>query len=196
MEILEAALAVFGERSVSAATLDEIALAAGVRRSTIYIYFRNKEEIFSELTRSFLPVMPDAYDLKTSLKPLEIDEQLREVVRIVNCALMEPRTAGLLRLVIAEGRNFPRIARAYRDAISERLLRPLIMVIERGVAEGAFRPIDPYLAARLAVTVPSFAAIWDTPWNSSTAPNAANRWDIPTFLAAHTDFFVAAMMAP
>jgi hypothetical protein len=44
-------IAVFLERGVSRATLDEIARAAGVTRGAIYWHFRDKLEIFVALER-------------------------------------------------------------------------------------------------------------------------------------------------
>src|SRR5438105_3263605 len=51
-QILEAALAVFGEHGLAAARLDDIAKRAGVSKGTIYLYFPNKEELFREMVRN------------------------------------------------------------------------------------------------------------------------------------------------
>src|SRR5215470_6022053 len=51
-QILDAALAVFAERGLSAARLEDIAKRAGVSKGTIYLYFANKEELFREVVRS------------------------------------------------------------------------------------------------------------------------------------------------
>jgi AcrR family transcriptional regulator len=45
-EILRAAERVFSERGFASATVAEIALAAGVAKGTVYLYFRSKEAIF------------------------------------------------------------------------------------------------------------------------------------------------------
>src|SRR5919112_1708002 len=51
-QILDAALAVFAERGLSAARLEDIAQRAGVSKGTIYLYFANKEELFREVVRN------------------------------------------------------------------------------------------------------------------------------------------------
>src|SRR5689334_25392266 len=50
-QILEAALAVFGERGLAGARLEDIAKRAGVSKGTIYLYFPNKEELFRSMIR-------------------------------------------------------------------------------------------------------------------------------------------------
>ncbi len=52
-ELLEAAIAVFAERGYQATTMDEIAERAGVSKGMLYIYFKNKEALFSAVFRWF-----------------------------------------------------------------------------------------------------------------------------------------------
>src|ERR1700737_2488297 len=51
-QILDAALAVFAERGLASARLEDIAKRAGLSKGTIYLYFPNKEELFREVVRS------------------------------------------------------------------------------------------------------------------------------------------------
>src|SRR6059058_3898317 len=51
-QIIDAALAVFGERGLAAARLEDIAKRAGLSKGTIYLYFPNKEELFREVVRN------------------------------------------------------------------------------------------------------------------------------------------------
>src|SRR4030042_2050538 len=50
-KILEAARCRFRRFGYSKTTMEEIAADAGISKGTIYIYFRNKEDIFIELIR-------------------------------------------------------------------------------------------------------------------------------------------------
>src|SRR5262245_30296963 len=45
-EILEAARAVFADRGFNNATMDEIAVVAGVAKGTLYLYFPSKRDLF------------------------------------------------------------------------------------------------------------------------------------------------------
>lgn len=61
-EIYKAATQVFFEKGYSDTTLGDIAKASKVGRSTIYQYFRNKEEIFHEVSISFFSELVSSLD--------------------------------------------------------------------------------------------------------------------------------------
>jgi TetR/AcrR family transcriptional repressor of nem operon len=48
-QILDAAARVFTDKGPSAATMDEVAAAAGVAKGTVYLYFDSKEQLLSGL---------------------------------------------------------------------------------------------------------------------------------------------------
>jgi AcrR family transcriptional regulator len=50
-EICAAALEVFAEKGFAAAKLAEIARRAGVSKGTLYLYFKDKEELFRAVVR-------------------------------------------------------------------------------------------------------------------------------------------------
>lgn len=50
-DLVEAAVAVFGERGFAAAKLDEIASRAGVTRGALYHHFENKEDVYDSILR-------------------------------------------------------------------------------------------------------------------------------------------------
>ena len=52
--ILAAALDEFSSRGFEAARLEDVARRAGVAKGTIYLYFRDKENLFQELIRTML----------------------------------------------------------------------------------------------------------------------------------------------
>src|SRR6478752_5108877 len=81
-QILDAALAVFAERGLAAARLEDIAKLAGVSKGTIYLYFANKEELFRGVVRS---TVIELIDLPGDASP----RQLR--------AARLPRSPGVLR---------------------------------------------------------------------------------------------------
>lgn len=52
--ICGAASTLFFERGFTAVTMDEIAKAAGIRRSTLYLHFRDKEEILTAIAEDYV----------------------------------------------------------------------------------------------------------------------------------------------
>src|ERR1700720_4705202 len=63
--ILAAALQESSARGFAAARLDDVAVAAGVAKGTIYLYFRDKEALFQDLIRS--EMSPVVATLETAL---------------------------------------------------------------------------------------------------------------------------------
>lgn len=61
LRICEVASSLFFERGFSPVTMEEVAQAAAIRRSTLYMHFRDKEEILAEIadiyTRKLRPVV-------------------------------------------------------------------------------------------------------------------------------------------
>src|ERR1044072_9698409 len=49
-QIVEGARAVFLSQGFDAASMNDIARKAGVSKGTLYVYFRNKEELFESIT--------------------------------------------------------------------------------------------------------------------------------------------------
>ncbi|HYB76507.1 MAG TPA: helix-turn-helix domain-containing protein, partial [Nitrososphaerales archaeon] len=64
--ILKAAANVFAERGYHQATMDDVARSIGVSKGAIYLYFRSKEELFDELSRTGLELFENT--LQSSLK--------------------------------------------------------------------------------------------------------------------------------
>jgi AcrR family transcriptional regulator len=50
--IIEAALSVFVAQGFAAAKLDDVADKAGVAKGTIYLYFKDKQDLFEQMVRA------------------------------------------------------------------------------------------------------------------------------------------------
>jgi hypothetical protein len=68
--------------------------------------------------------------------------------------------AAIPKLVIAESGNFPELAKFYLREVVSRGLRLMAAVLERGVARGEFRPMNPTHATRLMIAPVLFLALW------------------------------------
>lgn len=133
--ILAAALDEFSERGFEAARLDDVAKRAGVAKGTIYLYFRDKETLFQELLREMLtPIIGNIEAMGLADIPVkQLAERLRDVfVR----EIFETRRKDVMRLMIAEGRRFPKLAEFYYREVLSRVFDALRVVLKRAAARG------------------------------------------------------------
>jgi AcrR family transcriptional regulator len=158
-QILDAALAVFAEHGLAAARLDDIAKRAGVSKGTIYLYFSNKEELFREVVRASVI----AFIVRA--------EEFFETERDPQLALMKwmegywswlrsPVFPAMHRMVHSELTNFPDLAAFYATEVVERSQRLVRGLLERAMDSGAFRRMDPLVAARMLSSIFLTHATW------------------------------------
>jgi hypothetical protein len=68
--------------------------------------------------------------------------------------------APLFRLIHAEIRNFPDLARFYSDEVISRGHRLIASVVQRGIDDGEFRNVDPLVAARMLMAPMVIHGVW------------------------------------
>ena len=148
-ELTAAALELFVEKGFAATRLDEIAARAGVSKGTLYLYFDSKEELFKAVIRdSLLPALAQGEELVSSY-PGDTEGLLREIVHGWWDTIGSRPIGGIPKLIIAEARNFPEIARFYYDEVIARGQTLLCKVLRRGMERGEFRPFDPDVMVRI-----------------------------------------------
>jgi len=158
--VVDAAIRLFLERGFGAVSMDDLAEAAGVARRTLYNQFSSKEEIFREMLRRV------SEQLEHALPPgIETSGQVEEVLRLVAQAILElhrnSEYVGFLRMVLADHRQFPWIAKAFAaimDPQTERLTRFLAQQTAVGVLDCR----NPTLAAHQFMGMLNEFTLW--PW--------------------------------
>ena len=185
-ELVAAALEVFVERGYEGTTLADVARRAGVTKGTIYLYFENKEALFKAVVRqTIVPVIAQGEALARSFTGSARDllEQLvREYWRLVG----ETALAGIPKLMMAEAATFPELTRFYYDEVVARGHRLMAGVIERGVKNGEFRPVDVMLAAKLAMSPLMHATVVRRAF-ASCMPEGFN---VQNYLDTHIDLYL------
>jgi TetR/AcrR family fatty acid metabolism transcriptional regulator len=140
-QILEAAVKVFARQGFHQSTVAQIAKEAGVADGTIYLYFKNKDDILVQFFRfrtkqvfaSFREAVDGAETSTDKLRKL-VRRHLAEFQRDRDGAVVyQVETHQNSRLAEAQIRE---MSKMYRDLISE--------IIEQGQQEGAIRK-DLYL---------------------------------------------------
>jgi AcrR family transcriptional regulator len=156
-EIVEAAISVFAEHGFEAARIEEVARRAGVSKGTVFVYFANKEELFRAVARNLLSTHLG------NIPSIAADPEL-PFVELVPMLLhqaaqvADSRMPAMLRLLIAEGRRFPDIARVWYEEVVSKLLGALTGAIEKAQERGEIRPGDPRLFA-FSIVGPMFSGV-------------------------------------
>lgn len=147
-EVLDAALRQFVRNGFAATKVEDIATEAGLSKGAIYRYFSGKEEIFEQLVnRALTPLAERTNELaRTSTQPPAV--LLKAILTMVMGRMADPDTMALPRLVLMEAGRFPALAQAYRRQVIDRAMEALQTIVQRGIDEGVFRPVDPRLAIR------------------------------------------------
>jgi TetR/AcrR family fatty acid metabolism transcriptional regulator len=148
-QVIDVARRLFGERGTTEVSMDEIAAEAGVARSTIYVYFSNRDELLRAcLTRmhdQLLKAIAEAWE--SSAAPMDrlqilltgVFEQLDDSPAFLRLALSTQESPS--RDGAAVGSELALIGLNVAGMLSE--------LIEDGIAAGTFRPVDSDLAVTL-----------------------------------------------
>lgn len=159
-QILDAAIAVFGEKGLAGARLEDVAKRAGVSKGTIYLYFPNKEALFAEMIRSTIvaQILRDEQDLDTASGTAA--EQVEAYINRWFAFIRSPTMQTIQRLIIGELHRFPELIRFYGDEVVSRKMHLVDRLIRRGVENGEFRDVDPETTGRILGAIISSFGLW------------------------------------
>jgi AcrR family transcriptional regulator len=138
-ELVEAALAVFGERGFRATTLEEVAARAGVSKGTVYLYFASKDDLFRAVVEAKVVTLLASAEEMARTHAGSAAELLVDVVHRMWDAMSRTDMVCMGRLVQAELTQFPEVKRFYFEQVIQRHRRLLRNIAARGVASGEFR---------------------------------------------------------
>ena len=130
--ILDAAAKVFAEKGYHQATMDDVARSIGVSKGAIYLYFKNKEELFEELCRAGLKVFE-----KTLYSSLTGADLLKTASLYFDKEMEQPAAGRLLWLEsLAETPRSKAIKKALEDSYA-RYRQVVVKFLEEARAKGS-----------------------------------------------------------
>lgn len=148
-EIFHQVVNIFLKKGFQETSMREIAEAAGLGKSTLYDYFRTKDEILIYFFEDQLDDMA-ADAQKIAMQNLPADKRLRQVMEAylenlqANKSLFMKLTAESQRLKPESQKQIQASRHAYQDMIRA--------LIDEGIREGVFRKVNSLLAARLLLS--------------------------------------------
>lgn len=156
--ILDAASLLFIEKGFGGTNINDIADAVGMTRTALYYYFPSKECMLETLTKEVTGRASDLTKEVAQREELPPDEGLRQLIRhLAGLILTHP-----LQFRVAE-RSESSLPEAQRQAAqtARRAVRDdFVNVIQRGIAQGIFHPVDTDIAAFSIIGMCNWCAWW------------------------------------
>lgn len=141
-DILDIATQAFAQKGFEGARMDEIAHAAAVNKATLYYRIGDKAALFGAVLKRLFS--DKVVRLEQILETVEdVEQRVRTFAGIlVDGDHPERFSALMLREIAAGGRNLP------DDVLPlmGRIVHVLEQTLSQGVAQGRFKPINPFLA--------------------------------------------------
>lgn len=147
VEIMDATIALFSRNGYEKTTLEAIAESLNIAKSTVYLYFENKENLFMEcIERLTMVAVPEEAweDIRREKHALK-----RLKKRGLAFHMAFPSYKGILTMTKAAlGGGNEELAEKAKKTLSL-MTRPMAKDIRRGIADGIFREIDEEIVAHL-----------------------------------------------
>jgi AcrR family transcriptional regulator len=159
-QIIEAALEVFSEHGLAAARLEEIARLAGVSKGTIYLYFPNKEALFSEVVREMVGEAITSAQIRITAGSDSAADKYVSYMREMWDKVRSPTFHKLHRIVEADLKNYPALMQFFFSEISLRSMDVAAGIVRQGIEAGEFRDVDPDAVARIHHAVLIKHGVW------------------------------------
>jgi AcrR family transcriptional regulator len=121
-EILHAALKVFAQQGYAAASMDDIAAAAGLSKAGVYFYFSSKETLFSAAMENpaGFSAVSSAMSEFLSGGGDSLEEGLVRLSRAYLSLFTSEDFTALLKAVLSEGMRNPGVAAIFKEKIVKR----------------------------------------------------------------------------
>ncbi len=187
-ELLEAALDLFVDKGFAATRVEEVAAHAGVSKGTLFLYFPSKLELFKAVVRE--NVVRQQTEGAQELARFEGPASAMLALLMLEWwrRYGATKASGISKLIMSEAHNFPELAQFYQEEVVSPGLALVRMVLQRGIDQGEFRPVDLDLTAHSVIAPLLFLMTW----RHSMAPccPSSQNIDPETFIRHHADLLV------
>jgi AcrR family transcriptional regulator len=184
-QILGAAFEEFAARGYAATRLDDVAKQAGIAKGTIYLYFRDKEQLFRAAVRSLIQKRLDVV-VETLSGPAE--GLLRELLsRMYTQVVRNDRARSIVRMLVAESGKFPQLSDIYHREVIAPGMKAVRLVLQRGIASGEFRNTHAVEFPQILAAPGILAILW------RLLHGERHRLDLDAYKQAHLEFVLMSL---
>ena len=145
-EILRAAMELFSKTGFRGTTTRDLATKADVNEAIIFRHFKTKTELYRAILEEKVHESRDEHYIEVAR--LARTSDARTFLEFLGNRVLErhEKDSTFMRLLLFSALEGHELAEMFLEAIAER--DPMISYLERQMAEGTFRRMDPYLASR------------------------------------------------
>jgi AcrR family transcriptional regulator len=139
--IFEAATVVLSEHGLDGTTMNRVAAAADLAKSSLYDYFPSKDDLLDFVSERL--VAPFMQAVEESLQSdLAAPQKLERIVRVA--LENSSKHKAVVRLLVHSGQEY-RVRQRVRPVV----LKAFTAIFQRGIEEGSFHPHNPAHAGRM-----------------------------------------------
>jgi TetR/AcrR family transcriptional regulator, cholesterol catabolism regulator len=167
-KIVEAATGLFHRKGFNTATLDEVAKELNLSKAALYNYIPSKGELLSLIYgQAFDKIFHRIYEISAS--QASPDEKLRQIIRDHICNIITGNIA-MFSVFFAEENQLP--GEDFRKIREEKkkYTRLLIQIIDEGIEQGVFKPVDARLQAYAILGMCNWLYKWYKPHKEIFSP--------------------------
>jgi AcrR family transcriptional regulator len=163
-QIINAAEKVFAAKGFSGATIENIAEEAELSPATLYLYFKNKDELYASLNLKFLEVFTEKVENIRRQNELDPEEKVRALEKaFYELYEYDPlNVINVLRFQSSEAlRNLsPQLSSQIKDG-ARKYLRAIGAIFQDGVKTGMFMDRHPIAFADIVWGLYAGLVLWE-----------------------------------
>ncbi len=156
-QIIATAMELFGKKGFRGTTTRDLATEADVNEAIIFRHFKTKEELYTAIIEQKAGERDSYHEELERLATVGDDEQFFEAVGRTFLEKHETDTT-FMRLLLFSALEGHQLSDMFVSSMAER--HPIANYIKRRIGDGAFRQVDPQLAARALMGMFASFIMW------------------------------------
>ena len=188
--LIDAALTVFSRVGFAAAKMDDVAREAGVSKGTVYLYFESKEQLFEEMVKANMAPLMNEIAENLQRPGMTAADRLKTHMKFFYTKILNTNRRQIMRLIMAEGPNFPHLAEFYHANVLSRGQAVLNAIIQEGVDSGEFRHMQGHGLAQNIAAGALIAGIWKLVFEPF------QPLDLDAYFDTHVDLILNGLRVP
>lgn len=154
--------------------MEAIAERIGIRKASLYYYFRSKDEILVELHEAMIATVTNRQAERIQAGGMSARHQILAMMGDI-IGLMETHP-GYLRVFFEHSRELPEASRRDIAAKRNRYRQMMVDVLRDGMANGEFGDLDPDLTSFAILSMCNWVYQWFRPGTPLTAAELAEHY--------------------